>query len=96
MIISIVLAAVVVVLILSIVGVICFFLRRRRDSGTQQTSVGLSPLTLLEDITIEEQLGQGNFGTVYKGTWKGTTVALKAMNNEEQIADFEREESLLQ
>lgn len=33
---------------------------------------------------------------MFKGNWNGTDVALKLLKSEEQLADFEREASLLQ
>lgn len=32
------------------------------------------------DIHLEKILGQGSYGTVYKGTWRGITVAAKVIS----------------
>lgn len=34
---------------------------------------------------MEEKLGSGNFGEVYRGSWKGTAVALKKEKTQESI-----------
>ncbi|KAL6072665.1 Serine/threonine-protein kinase STY17 [Balamuthia mandrillaris] len=44
-------------------------------------------------------LGNGAFGVVYKGLWRGTTVAVKklmVMLNEEEVYNFKREASLME
>eukprot|EP01117_Protostelium_nocturnum_P003081 TRINITY_DN14024_c0_g1_i1.p1 TRINITY_DN14024_c0_g1~~TRINITY_DN14024_c0_g1_i1.p1 ORF type:complete len:647 (-),score=226.93 TRINITY_DN14024_c0_g1_i1:62-2002(-) len=37
---------------------------------------------LLNDMRVGEVIGRGFFGEVYKGTWNGTTVALKTIKKE--------------
>lgn len=40
--------------------------------------------------------GGGNFSTVFKGMWEGTTpVALKLLKNEEDMKEFESETAIL-
>jgi serine/threonine protein kinase len=36
-----------------------------------------------DEITILEKIGQGGFGVVYKGMWRGTVVAVKKLIQEE-------------
>jgi serine/threonine protein kinase len=45
------------------------------------------------DLSSLEILGQGSFGTVYKGSWRGTAVAIKSMLLE-QGASTKRQELL--
>ena len=50
----------------------------------------------LTNIVIEEKLGSGNFGEVYRGLWdKATPVALKKMKSGQFFAQFEHEARLL-
>ena len=32
-----------------------------------------------DSVTKGEKVGQGQFGTVYKGKWRGTEIAIKAI-----------------
>lgn len=51
----------------------------------------------MDDVTVMERLGGGNFGDVYKGIWAGTTlVALKRLKSAEQMQEFSHEASVLQ
>jgi serine/threonine protein kinase len=49
----------------------------------------------LQDITIFERIGGGQFGHVFRGRWQGTTeVALKSVTDTESF-EFAREVSML-
>lgn len=36
---------------------------------------------LAKHIVVQDKLGEGNFGAVYQGRWKGTMLALKFLTN---------------
>jgi len=50
----------------------------------------------LTNVEIGSSIGGGAFGSVFKGTWDGTTlIALKKLNAEELSKDFDSEVSIL-
>ncbi len=65
------------------VGLVVFFvLRRNKKKKRGLNVVGLETqygkwFIPFRDLTFGEQLGQGASGQVFKGTWKGSNVALK-------------------
>jgi len=67
--------------VIAIVALILILKKFSRKNGYQR----LSDLdnSDLGEIEIQEKLGSGNFGDVYKGIWNGATVALKSIGIEE-------------
>lgn len=54
--------------------------------------VFLPSLISREDIRLGDIIGRGRFSTVYKGIWRGRTVAVKVLNpNMVSINDFDNE-----
>jgi len=43
----------------------------------------------LQGVEVGTLLGRGGFGKVYKGTWKGTTVAIKVIEHGERLMENE-------
>ena len=63
-------------------------------SGTISNSVVFDE----DDLILEQVIGKGSFGNVYKAIWSGTDVAVKMLHirqNNEERQDFIREVSLL-
>lgn len=40
-----------------------------------------SQKNFIKSITVEEKIGSGHFGEVFKGQWEGSPVALKRISN---------------
>ena len=47
-----------------------------------------------DDVTALEVLGEGSYGKVFKGTWRGTEVAIKSMALPSESSSSERNERL--
>lgn len=43
----------------------------------RKTQAKSQRLEWVEELTLTETIGKGGFGVVYKGSWKGTTAAIK-------------------
>jgi hypothetical protein len=51
--------------------------------GCWQPTTSASTDVKWSELTIREKIGQGGFGVVYKGEWKGMAVAVKKVFSEE-------------
>lgn len=67
-----------VVITLGVIITIILVRRRKRQETTVLHGVRINKFED-GDIQIGNQIGQGNFGAVYRGKWKGSDVALKKM-----------------
>ena len=66
-------------------------------TGGEQVDLNVfknASIPVLYDINLGETLGSGNFGEVLRGDWKGTTVALKLVQ-EEDVETFTNELRIL-
>ena len=64
------------------------------SSNTSQIIVEFNKIPK-EDIEIEDKIGEGNFGEVFKASWNGTSVALKKLKEETKLKEFIKEASSL-
>ena len=104
---------------MGVVGLACLsallfvFLRRRKQKKEDENLIAMEPRKKdrykITDIEIQEKLGAGNFGEVYKGLWKVTKfptlgiifpkgvtpVALKKLKDEKQMEEFQKEAEIL-
>lgn len=47
------------------------------------------------EIQVEQKIGGGTFGTVFKGGWRGTEIAIKVIKNEVNTTEFEIEMDII-
>ncbi len=69
----IIITVVVGVIGIAIITLLALLLVRRRRGETsrgESSLVQLGDLKSIQEVTIKERLGGGNFGDVYKGHWK--------------------------
>jgi len=52
-----------------------FSFRKKEDEKEYEWEIGW------REIRLEEKVGEGSFGEVFRGSWLGTTVAVKTMHN---------------
>lgn len=69
---------------------------RLLDDPISQTNLKDFPYVIpLHNIEVIKKIGSGGFGQVYKCKWKGTIVAMKVFESDEDNESFLREASLL-
>lgn len=79
----------------AVIIIVVLILRRRKSDGSPE-GINMQPLNDLQDIVIQERLGGGHYGDVYRGTWLGTTaVALKKLKADEDFSSFSNEAAIL-
>lgn len=69
-------------LICAICATALFWSRRQPQAVSQ-----LVDLPLVEDIVLQEKIGQGKFGCVWRGIWNGTNVALKQVKSHVKFSE---------
>jgi hypothetical protein len=63
----------------------------RLGSSLQATNTGSQDwLIQFQEIRLGQLLGQGSFGAVYRGNWRGSDVAVKRVNFDEKHPQFAR------
>ena len=70
------------------------------EESTSKSNSRHSHVIPMDEITFEKRIGDGGFGTVFKATWKKTTVAVKSVSvgyntTQEDLNEFEQEAILL-
>jgi serine/threonine protein kinase len=94
---AVVIPVAVVVIGLALVGAI--FLSRRyysKPSGYAIIKDITDSSNYLQNVEIQDLLGEGSFGRVFRGSWEKTTIALKELKDNSHIQEFLEEAKLLQ
>ena len=55
----------------------CFMSEEIRPPVSHKDGHGLSPVVEKDEVMLKDEIGRCSFGTVYKGLWAGTNVAVK-------------------
>ena len=72
----------------------CFISEEIRPPVSRKDGHGLSPKVEKDEVMLKDEIGRGSFGTVYKGLWAGTNVAvthIKVKNAKHLQASVESE-----
>ncbi len=66
-------------------------------SSSSGSFIVVSDAIQLDELVLTEKIGQGTYGKVYKGIYKGIEVAVKILKDSqaEQIKEFENEATIL-
>src|SRR5690606_18344956 len=92
-------AAVIILLGVAVFIAVWWRKTKQTNKGMEMYAVGVDLSTSsgsITDIEIQQQIGGGNFGEVYRGLWQDTTVvALKKLKGIEQLKEFETEVNAL-
>ncbi|KAH3767007.1 serine/threonine protein kinase [Pelomyxa schiedti] len=85
------------VILASIMVWLRYFRHSRRIHELSDTALNIWKVDPKE-LTLSKQIGVGSFGTVYKGEWRGTDVAVKQIQTQtvrHKLDEFEREVEIL-
>ncbi|ELP93759.1 protein serine/threonine kinase, putative [Entamoeba invadens IP1] len=84
---------------------IALFSKNLQDGTTKNNQISLNIFTEIstrldpDELIVEKKLGEGSFGVVYKGSFRGICVAIKKMkefkDNTDETIEFEKEISML-
>lgn len=83
----------IILILLSIVGAYNYAQLKKRYK-LQRFAASLGEVPAIESVVIMNSIGTGNFGTVYRGEWNQTAVALKELKLS-TLEDFLREMELM-
>ncbi|KAL6063207.1 Tyrosine kinase, catalytic domain, variant 2 [Balamuthia mandrillaris] len=72
---------------------------KRKETKKEKVNGSLQWEIPFSELEFDEQIGQGCFGTVWRGTWRETTVAIKMFNSimdsETSKANFKAESAIM-
>ncbi|KAG1662464.1 hypothetical protein FOA52_009672 [Chlamydomonas sp. UWO 241] len=70
-------------------------IRRQLSASVNVSASGADPDNAGGGLTLQEMLGEGSFGRVYRGTWRGVEVAVKMMLFPLSMGGAEKREKML-